>query len=199
MHYIVVHFGIRRKMSFGKHFFRQAGRLGQALLGENHRRPSKGRIGDVSLLVQTVHRVLVDRLPRPAFLVQSEPKTGEHSFIHFVQVEFHGLDLVPGCVDQPGFARPDSRGRLSPHYCCLYVFRLRLIASRASLSAVRRLSVSRLSQSCLPFASASSTFTLPFLKYIRVGISVRPRCWVLPTSLRISSLCISSLRVRSGA
>ena len=40
-------------------------------------------------------------------------------------------------------------------------FRLRAMASRASLSAVRRRSVSRLSQSCLPLASASSTFTRP--------------------------------------
>ena len=44
-----------------------------------------------------------------------------------------------------------------------------------------------------------STFTLPFLKYIRVGMSVSPRCCVLPISLRISSLCTSSLRVRKGA
>jgi len=53
-----------------------------------------------------------------------------------------------------------------------YFFRLR-IASLASLSAVLRRSVSRLSQSCFPLASASSTFTLPFLKYIRTGISVK--------------------------
>src|ERR1051325_8063207 len=75
----------------------------------------------------------------------------------------------------------------------------RATASRASLSAVRRRSVSRLSHSCLPLASASSTFTLPFLKYIRVGTSVSPFCCVLPTSLRISSPCMSSLRVRRGA
>ena len=136
MHYIVVHFGIRRKMSFGKHFFRQAGRLGQALLGENHRRPSKGRIGDVSLLVQTVHRVLVDRLPRPAFLVQSEPKTGEHSFIHFVQVEFHGLDLVPGCVDQPGFARSGQPRAAVP--TLLLPLRLPASADRLSGFLIRR-------------------------------------------------------------
>ena len=55
-----------------------------------------------------------------------------------------------------------------------YLPRPRLMASRASLSAVRRRSVSRLSHSCLPLARASSTFTLPFLKYMRVGISVRP-------------------------
>src|SRR6202034_477144 len=80
-----------------------------------------------------------------------------------------------------------------------YAFRLRLMASLASLSAVRRRSVSRLSQSCLPLARASSTFTFPFLKYMRTGIRVRPFCWVLPISLRISSLCMSSLRVRRGA
>lgn len=45
-----------------------------------------------------------------------------------------------------------------------YLFLPRATASLASLSAVRRRSVSRLSQSCLPFANASSTFTLPFLK-----------------------------------
>jgi hypothetical protein len=48
----------------------------------------------------------------------------------------------------------------------------RLMASRASLSAVRRRSVSRLSQSCLPLARAISIFTLPFLKYMRVGMRV---------------------------
>src|SRR5258706_11862420 len=79
-----------------------------------------------------------------------------------------------------------------------YFFRPR-IASRASLSAVLLLSVSRLSHNCLPLANANSTFTLPFLKYIRTGISVSPFCCVLPISLRISSLCMSSLRVRSGA
>jgi hypothetical protein len=52
----------------------------------------------------------------------------------------------------------------------------RAMASRASRSAVRRRSVSRLSHICLPLASASSTLTRPFLKYIRVGIKVRPRC-----------------------
>ncbi len=80
-----------------------------------------------------------------------------------------------------------------------YLLLPRATASLASRSAVRRRSVSRLSQSCLPLASASSTFTLPFLKYIRVGMSVSPLCCVLPISLRISSLCMSSLRVRSGA
>src|SRR4030081_3252831 len=70
-------------------------------------------------------------------------------------------------------------------YAC---FLDREMASRASLSAVRRRSVSRLSHCCLPFARASSTLILPFLKYIRVGISVSPFCWVLPMSLRISSL-----------
>src|SRR5262249_26013395 len=46
------------------------------------------------------------------------------------------------------------------------------IASLASLSAVRRRSVSRLSQICLPRASAISHFIFPFLKYIRVGTRV---------------------------
>src|SRR5207253_9633840 len=89
-------------------------------------------------------------------------------------------------------AGADRYGRYLP-------FWLRAIASRVSRSAVLRRSVSRLSQSCLPLASASSTLTLPFLKYIRVGISVSPRCWVLPISRRSSSLWTSSLRVRSGA
>ena len=38
---------------------------------------------------------------------------------------------------------------------------LRATASRASLSAVRRRSVSRLSHSCLPLASANSSLRLP--------------------------------------
>ena len=38
------------------------------------------------------------------------------------------------------------------------------MASRASLSAVRRRSVSRLSHNCLPLARASSTFTRPFFE-----------------------------------
>src|SRR5208283_3758575 len=80
-----------------------------------------------------------------------------------------------------------------------FLFLPRAMASLASLSAVRRRSVSRLSHSCLPLARASSTFTLPFLKYMRVGMRVSPFCWVLPISLRISSLCMSSLRVRRGA
>src|SRR5437763_17173513 len=45
-------------------------------------------------------------------------------------------------------------------------------ASRASRSAVRRRSVSRLSQLCLPLASAISHLIFPFLKYMRVGTSV---------------------------
>ena len=53
------------------------------------------------------------------------------------------------------------RGQASPSYAPL---RTRETASRASLSAVRRRSVSRLSQSCLPLAKAISTLTLPFLK-----------------------------------
>ncbi len=40
----------------------------------------------------------------------------------------------------------------------------------------------------LPFAKASSSLILPFLKYMRVGMRVSPFCWVLPMSLRISSL-----------
>jgi len=80
-----------------------------------------------------------------------------------------------------------------------YRFLDRVMASRASLSAVRRRSVSRLSQSCLPLARASSSLTLPFLKYIRVGMRVKPFCWVWPISLRNSSLWTRSLRVRRGA
>jgi len=60
---------------------------------------------------------------------------------------------APTLVSQ---ARPES----STHA----PLRPRAMASRASRSAVRRRSVSRLSQSCLPLASAISTFTLPFLK-----------------------------------
>ena len=41
---------------------------------------------------------------------------------------------------------------------------LALMAERASRSASRRRSVSRLSQSCLPLAMASSHLTRPFLK-----------------------------------
>src|ERR1700690_2315017 len=69
-----------------------------------------------------------------------------------------------------------------------YVFLPLEIASRASLSEVRRRSVSRLSHSCLPLARASSTLIFPLLKYIRVGIRVNPFWFVLPISLRISSL-----------
>lgn len=57
-----------------------------------------------------------------------------------------------------------SPSRHSPSNLAAYLFRPRATASLASLSAVRRRSVSRLSQSCLPLARASSTFTLPFLK-----------------------------------
>src|ERR1051325_10335857 len=80
----------------------------------------------------------------------------------------------------------------------LYAFLDRAIASRASRSAVRRRSVSRLSHCCLPLAKAISHLILPFLKYMRVGTSVYPRCCVLPASLRSSSACTSNFRVRSG-
>src|SRR5581483_3604989 len=101
-----------------------------------------------------------------------------------VRLEIDGFDCVPS---QQTTAR--SYFRALP----------RATASRASLSAVRRRSVSRLSHSCFPLAKASSIFTLPFLKYILVGIKVRPFCWVLPISLRISSRCMSNFRVRSAA
>src|SRR5271157_1587926 len=78
-------------------------------------------------------------------------------------------------------------------------FLLRTIASRASLSAVFRRSVSRLSQVCLPLAKAISTFTLPLRKYSFVGIRVSPFCWVLPISLCNSFLCTSNFRVRKGS
>src|SRR5438874_3670357 len=45
-----------------------------------------------------------------------------------------------------------------------YLLRPRAIAARASASAVLRRSVSRLSQSCLPRATASSHLALPPLK-----------------------------------
>ena len=90
------------------------------------------------------------------------------------------------CGKEEQARHPTREGRNYLHSELAY-FRLLATASRASLSAVRRRSVSRLSHCCLPRARASSIFTRPFLKYIRVGISVRPFCCVLPISLRISS------------
>jgi hypothetical protein len=56
----------------------------------------------------------------------------------------------------------------------------------------------RLSYSFLPFASASSTFTLPSLKYMDSGTSDSPPSRVLPIRRSISFRCNSSLRVRRG-
>jgi len=47
--------------------------------------------------------------------------------------------------------------------------------------------LSRLSYSFLPRATAISTLTFPFRKYIRVGIKVNPFSRVLPIKRRISS------------
>src|SRR5664279_4910271 len=91
-------------------------------------------------------------------------------------------------------ARRRPKGPLHPQ-----LFLFLAIASRASLSAVLRRSVSRLSQCCLPFARANSTFTLPLRKYSLVGTSVSPFCCVLPMSLCNSFLCTSNFRVRRGS
>ena len=58
---------------------------------------------------------------------------------------------------------------------------------------------SRLSWSFLPRASAISTFTLPSLKYTRVGTRVNPFSFTFTLSLWIFRLCRSNLRRRSGS
>jgi len=55
--------------------------------------------------------------------------------------------------------------------------------SRASLSAVFRRSVSRLSQSCLALAECQLNLHFPILEVHACGMRVRPRCCVLPDQL----------------
>ena len=72
--------------------------------------------------------------------------------------------LILVCASAYGGRSRAQPRRHSPARTLPYLFRPRATASLASLSAVRRRSVSRLSHNCLPLAKASSTFTLPFLK-----------------------------------
>src|SRR5688572_10939067 len=95
----------------------------------------------------------------------------------------HVVELAAG---HGGAIEPDRPGHRRPSFT----------AARVSRSISRRLIVSRLSCTCLPRASATATFTLPFLKYMRVGTIVRPRSTVLPMSFLISALRSSSLRRR---
>ena len=68
------------------------------------------------------------------------------------------LNAIP-CVDQR-LQRIESAVGLTGPCVCLLAF----TAARASRSASRRFSVSRLSQSCLPLATANSHFTRPLRK-----------------------------------
>jgi hypothetical protein len=73
--------------------------------------------------------------------------------------------IAPSGPTKPGCFPKSVKGALPPRIVqrpmrCL----LALTAARASRSASRRRSVSRLSQSCLPLATASSHLTRPFLK-----------------------------------
>lgn len=68
---------------------------------------------------------------------------------------------VDGAVVSGMASNRDSPGTDALSYFLLLP---RATASLASLSAVLRRSVSRLSHNCLPLANASSTFTRPFLK-----------------------------------
>lgn len=83
-------------------------------------------------------------------MVEPKQRFGDRWLVRF---EVNGLDENLDLV-------PSLRIAFAPYFR----FLPRAIASLASLSAVRRRSVSRLSQSCFPLARASSTFTRPFLK-----------------------------------
>src|SRR2546421_9647798 len=84
-----------------------------------------------------------------AFPITGSPDHGDHPIFNYSITKLPTYPILP-----------------------IYLFLDLATASRVSFSAVRRRSVSRLSQLCLPLASATSHLILPFLKYILVGTSV---------------------------
>jgi hypothetical protein len=62
-----------RELVFRKKFFEQPLGFLQSSLGKYNRFRLTNRIGDVSLLVQTIHGVPVEALPHPAFIVKAAP------------------------------------------------------------------------------------------------------------------------------
>jgi len=75
-----------------------------------------GRVGDISLLMQTIHGVPIDRFPCQAFIVQGKPEDGENRVFYLLLIEFHGLLLslqtkasrvLPGRTAEDGYPQID--------------------------------------------------------------------------------------------
>ena len=65
----------------GKHLLKQTLSLALAFLGEDDRLRLANRIGDHPLVVQSVHRVPVKRLPHPRAVVQAKQQKCENGRI----------------------------------------------------------------------------------------------------------------------
>src|SRR5882757_5112698 len=104
----------------------------------------------------------------------------------------HATDEVADAVTERRHQREDDPDQVMP-------LARRPSSLLTSLSASRLAMSCRLSCVCLPRASASSTLTLPSVKYSDSGTNVRLPSRILPTRLSISPRCNSNLRLRRGA
>lgn len=61
----------------------------QTFLREDHRFRLAARIGDMALLVQTMHGFPIEALPDSSSIVQPEAQQSKHGIVDLVRVEFH--------------------------------------------------------------------------------------------------------------
>src|SRR5712692_8460243 len=78
-----------------------------ARLGERHRLRLVDRIGNEALGVKSVHRVPVERFPRPAVIVPSEVEKRQDSLVYAIGVDI--LHAAPACKTSPNRRHSTTR------------------------------------------------------------------------------------------